>query len=352
MNEEFGDNCNIEEISIPLNSSKKGKFKFPLKCKFSCKILEIFILTIILIFLVGVSILVYIIYFLFSKVTALTNELKNQTQKLENLILYNDLVKTLPNKIIYYLGKSDKYISIFGNEFVKNNQGNCYLIINGIKENLTPFYNFKTKGNHLVSLICDKKITNMNSMFANVLNLEDISTFENWDVSDVKDMSFMFYNCKNIKDFSPIKKWDVSKVENMELMFSNVLITDVEFLYNWKVFNVKNMYGIFENCNKLENVNGLIYWNVSSVIDFSNTFSGCKNLVNITGLAKWDVSSAEKMVRTFANCVGLTDVSCLSGWDISNVKSMDKMFEKCVNLVDSIPEEFKIFGNLTNIKLW
>jgi len=138
--------------------------------------------------------------------------------KLKYLINKFDLSTTLIYKINY-----DKKIRLFGNEFVKNNKDNFYLIIDNKKINLCENYNVKIdKINKLkVKLIQANIVKNMGYMFANCSSLLSLPDISKLNTNNVTNMSAMFYNCSSLSSLPDISKWNINNVTNMSEMFYN-----------------------------------------------------------------------------------------------------------------------------------
>jgi len=138
--------------------------------------------------------------------------------KLKYLINKFDLSTTLIYKINY-----DKKIRLFGNEFVKNNKDNFYLIIDNKKINLCENYNVKNdKINKLkVKLIQANIVKNMGYMFANCSSLLSLPDISKLNTNNVTNMSAMFYNCSSLSSLPDISKWNINNVTNMSEMFYN-----------------------------------------------------------------------------------------------------------------------------------
>ena len=120
-------------------------------------------------------------------------------------------------------------------------------------------------------------------------------------------------NCIQCDDFSDIFK-DFYKVKH------------IIGLEDWDVSNVKDMSGMFEECEKFNC--DLSNWDVSSVKDMTAMFSGCEKFN--CDLSKWDVSSVENMISMFMGC---EKFNCdLSKWDVSGVENMTSMFWGCKSL--------------------
>ena len=116
------------------------------------------------------------------------------------------------------------------------------------------------------------KVTNMENMFAaavdfnqplntHTVTLQDGTTYQAWDVSNVKSMAYMF---KSVFLFNQdISNWDASNVTNMREMFNSAesfnqpLIThtvtreDGTSYQTWDVLNVEDMSDMFDGATAM-----------------------------------------------------------------------------------------------------
>ena len=116
-------------------------------------------------------------------------------------------------------------------------------------------------------------------MFADCIELKDITALSNWNVSNIKSMRAMFYICVQLKDITALANWDVSKVEDMSHMFwSCHQFQDISALANWDVSNVKDMSYMFHDCHQLQDITALANWDVSNVENMSHMFWSCHQL--------------------------------------------------------------------------
>ena len=108
---------------------------------------------------------------------------------------YNNFNK---KKIIYSIDKKNSKIKIFGEDFVKNNKLNCYLIIDGELKELCGYLELNNyqKQKHEIEII-----------------LVEIKT--------INDISHMFYSCSSLQSLPDISKWYIKNATNMFCMFSN-----------------------------------------------------------------------------------------------------------------------------------
>ena len=97
--------------------------------------------------------------------------------------------------IIYNINKNE--IQLFGEDFVKNNKDNCYLLIEGKKENLCSKWKINKTDKELliIKLIEIKTITDMSNMFSYCISLKNLPDISKWDTKNVTDMRSMFSCC-------------------------------------------------------------------------------------------------------------------------------------------------------------
>ena len=126
--------------------------------------------------------------------------------------------------IIYKIDKNKEKLKIFGDDFVKNNKNNCYLLINGKKIDLCSEINIneEQKENLEIKLIETKIITDMNSMFNSCSSLQSLPDISKWDTKNVTDMSYMFKGCSSLQSLPDISIWDINKNLERDSMFNRV----------------------------------------------------------------------------------------------------------------------------------
>jgi surface protein len=171
------------------------------------------------------------------------NEFKNKIIKLDNESKINDNMKEKKiekaenekNELIddnedeitikYKIEdiEKSKNIRIFGDEFVKNNENICKIIINGNELPLTTHKdvdkNQLNNGIFEIKLKGIKNITNMRYMFSDCELLFSLPNISKLNTENVIDMSYMFYYCELLSSLADISKWKTDKVANMSFMF-------------------------------------------------------------------------------------------------------------------------------------
>ena len=292
--------------------------------------------------------------------------------------IYNKMCEKEKDYItLYYkVNANDKKIKLFSDEFVKNNNEICSIIMDDKKKDLLSEYDLenvkikeqvleiKLKGVNKINIASymfsyyrsltlpedisnwkTSNVTNMNKMFfkCEILNLPDIS---NWDTSQVKDMSNMFSECSSLTKFPDISKWDTSNVIDMQGLFNNC--ASIEYLPDiskWNTKKVKSMANLFKSCFSLKSLPDISNWNTSQVSNMSYMFGECNKIYSLPDISNWDTSNVRNMSYMFFNCKSLQKVPNINKWNIDNLSEKHKMFEDCNSSLE-IPSKFKkkLFG--------
>jgi len=240
-------------------------------------------------------------------------------------------------------------------------------------------YNYYIKKVDLTK-IDTSKVTDMNSMFANCVQLEyvnmtgidtssvtdmgsmfqscpkltslDLSSF---NTSSVLNMNCMFCHCKNLT-YLNISKFNTSLVKTMSEMFSNCEILESLDLSSFQTNNDLDMSKMFYNCSKLKSIifpeknkifganmeslfqlcSSLTSLNLSSfdtsfTMKFNNMFESCRNLISID-LSNFNTSNAVNMDNMFNSCLKLQFLD-LSNFDTKSLNNMEGMFRRCTSLI-------------------
>ena len=254
------------------------------------------------------------------------NERKNINDKLSDILNLNFIFKSEDLKkvqIIYnpkiFFSFHEKNIKIFGNNFVKNNKNNCFLLINGKRNNLCEFLEIggKIRENEAlkIKLIETNPITNMSYMFDKSNSLQSLSMFK-LDTREASDMSYMFNECDELKMLPDISEWDTRNVTNMSHMFNK--------------------------CNYLKSLPDISKWDTRNVTDMSYMFSCCHNLKYFTEISNWDIKKVKSMKYMFSYCYNIKSLPQISRWN-TNVVEKSCMFEGCSLMKKEMPNKNLIF---------
>ena len=89
--------------------------------------------------------------------------------------------------IIYDINKEDKYVKIFGEEFVENNKNICKMIIDNKKYEITEYFNISKYNNNKLKI----KLKGVNN---------------------ITNMSYMFWRCSSLSSLPDISKWNTNNI--------------------------------------------------------------------------------------------------------------------------------------------
>ena len=280
------------------------------------------------------------------------NKLLNQNTKTKIKYLF-DLYTNLKNELtIIYCANNKKKIRLFGENFVKNNKNNCFLIINNKKKDLCEYYNFEKNNEEilLVKLIETKTISDMSFMFSKCESLSFIPNFSNWNTDEVKDMKYMFNECSSLQSLQDISKWETKNVEDMKYMFfkcKNLLsLPDIS---NWNTSNVTDMSFMFANCLLLEFIPDISKWDIFNVKNISYMFYNCESLTLTSDISIWNVENVLEMQYMFSNCKKLLSLPDITKWNINNAKNFRGIF---FNVRNEITIEYKVNKEKPKIRLF
>ena len=167
-------------------------------------------------------------------------------------------------------------------------------------------------------------------MLTNVITTEiNCKTIDlsNLDTSNVIDMEYMFSDCENLEEIKGLDKLDTSNVTDMQGMFcscENLKTLDVS---NFDTSKVKYMSWMFECCKNLEEIKGLDKIDTSNVTDMYSIFYNCRNLKTLD-LSNFDTSKVINIGYMFEDCKNLKTLD-ISNFNMKNVRSTDGMFNDC-----------------------
>jgi len=242
------------------------------------------------------------------------NKIKNIINKYENKI--NEL------SIIYNNNKNGK-IKLFDSEFVKNNKGKCYLVINNKITELIEeidYHNYYYNNNERkikIRLIEKRK---KNSYFSGYNN-------------EITDMSYMFCKCSSLLSLPDISKWNTNNVTNMSFMFYECsLLSSLPDISKWNTNNVTDMSYMFCECSSLSSLPDISKWNINNVTNMSYMFFGCLSLSALPDISKWNTINVTNMSHMFSWCKSLSFLPDISKWNIINVTDISDIFDECSSL--------------------
>ena len=199
-------------------------------------------------------------------------------------------------------------------------------------------------------------------MFADFINLEEIEGIEKLDASRIVNMSAMFAGCKSMKHLT-IPNGLINATTLSEAFKDCSSLETVTFGSDVRVENVTTLDGMFENCTSLKSIDFGTSFDISKVTTMERMFKNCESLTEIKLNQRLTTAKIENMNEMFAGCKNITDESIrvLGVLDVRNVKEMNYTFASCSNLTDlsfgvieadkieSMEGMFAGCDNLTNI---
>lgn len=186
------------------------------------------------------------------------------------------------------------------------------------------------------------KVTNMTALLQNVTQLKTLDGLEKWDTSNVTSMKNIFGGtvASGLTDISAVGNWNTSKVTTMQWLLENqVELTDIEPLRNWDVSKVEHMGGMFAGNTPtgmhIANFEPISGWNTSSATTFQYLFQKEYDLETVEFLKNWDTSKVTEMLSVFLYCEKLKTLDGLEGWNMSSATTLEGMFSDTTSLEDA-----------------
>ena len=199
-----------------------------------------------------------------------------------------------------------------------------------------------------INLINTINSLNMEYMFSNCANLQEITFSSKFDTKNVRNMQEMFGGCSTLKNITLNEKFNTNKVTNISKMFQNCInLTTIDLGNNFDTSNVLDASYMFSNCNKLANIDLKEKFNTEKVTNMSYMFYNCRVLTSLD-VSKFDTSQVTNMSAMFYDCSGLTSLD-VSKFDTSKVTDMSYMFQYCNRLTSLDVSKFDT-RKVTNMK--
>lgn len=203
-----------------------------------------------------------------------------------------------------------------------------------VTNNVTSFsYTFSTLSNITALDLTNwsfENATTIAGMFSFNGSLTNLKLPRNMSKNKIRKMSSVFQSCTSLTSLD-LSTLDTSLVDEMQMTFfeCNNLAT-IKGISNFKMSRVTTIFGLFQSCVKLTELN-LSSWNVSSLRDMGSFAYGCTNLktLNITG---WKTNKLVTIYSAFQSCRYLTELD-VSGLDVSDTETINSVFSDCTSLI-------------------
>ena len=169
---------------------------------------------------------------------------------------------------------------------------------------------------------------NCNTLFCGYSRLKRIQFHNLFDTCKVTDMFGMFKDCEKLENIN-MSNFDTGHVTDMSLMFYKCRKIKEIDVNNFVTENVENMAAMFCSCENLEKLN-ISRFDTGKVRNMISMFGNCENLRELD-VSNFDTSCVTSMECMFAGDVLLSELD-IKNFDIGMVKNMSGMFWDCVNL--------------------
>jgi len=184
-----------------------------------------------------------------------------------------------------------------------------------------------------------RNIKDISYIFYNCTNLENIIFANDESINKIEQMSGAFYNCYNLKSID-LSKININLVTDLDYLFYSCSSLETIKLPEQKAYNIKSLFHAFHNCTKLRAID-LSRISLTNIIDISYLFYNCSNLESIIFSNDELINKIEKISYAFSNCYKLKSID-LSKFNINLVTSLDSLFYSCLSLETIILPEQKI----------
>ena len=198
--------------------------------------------------------------------------------------------------------------------------------------------------------------TSLAQFFSNCSTLKTISGLEYLNTANVKNMSGMFADCQKLSSLD-LSKFNTEKVTDMRGMFYGCQKLSSLDLSKFNTEKVTNMSSMFEDCIELSSLD-LSNFNTKEVKHMNSMFRGCSALTSLD-LSNFNTEKVESMGNLFEGCSALTSLD-LSNFNTKKVRYMNSMFQACSALTTIyVSDEFvttkvsigsDMFSGCTNLK--
>ena len=140
--------------------------------------------------------------------------IKESSKKNFEINYYKKYIKSNIGKIIYKNTGSNKKIKIFDKTFILKNNKRAKIIIKNkqyeLKENLKNQKHF----NQIIKIKFFDYIFYLNCMFKDCKSLSSIKNFQNINTKNLKEIYGLFEECNSLLYINDISNWNMNKINN------------------------------------------------------------------------------------------------------------------------------------------
>ena len=120
------------------------------------------------------------------------------------------------------------------------------------------------------------KVTNMSFMFAGCSKLANLNLLS-FNTANTSQVESMFQDCENLQNIKFSPDFTIAKVDDISRMFSGCSSLTALDLSKFNTSQVKKMIWTFKDCSSLTKLD-LSSFDTSNVIDMNGMFNNCSNL--------------------------------------------------------------------------
>ena len=194
-----------------------------------------------------------------------------------------------------------------------------------------------------------KNVIDMSYLFNKCKSLKKINFPKSFDTKNVQNMSYMFHYCIQLTDIDFPPSFSTKKVKDMECMFQKCYGIEKLNLGNFETDEVTNIGYMFNECTELKEI--IIdprKFKTDKVIKMGRMFNDCKNLENVN-IKNFKYTNAKYLNHMFQNCEKLREID-ISELNINKVGiNINNIFENLTNVkiivnnesIDKFKEKYK-----------
>ena len=162
-----------------------------------------------------------------------------------------------------------------------------------------------------ISKLDTSNVTNISYMFSNCSNLTSLDV-SNLNTNNITEMYYVFSICPSLTEIIGLDKWNTSNVTAMDSVFYNCNVSSLD-LSSWDVSNVQVLGSMFSECRNLSYLN-LDGWDTSNATNMGYMFAymqtpyltsldlshfNTKKVTNMYGMFNWCNMLQELDIRNF-----------------------------------------------------
>ena len=243
--------------------------------------------------IIVISVIAIIIILAIILIIVLNSKQKDNEGKEEEKEIFNGVIKAK-----YLINDLSKKIKIINTPLdkLKISVFNNGKKVMDLKDDETEIF-FNDIVDNRIELKYQGKLTNLNSLFSDIINLEEIDLTE-MNTSEVITMEKLFYGCFSLKNVN-MDLLHISNLENINSIFEKCENLEIINMKNFDTKNIITTKSSFENCKKLSKIN-IEYFDLTKVTDASNMFANCNSLTNIN-LKNDEIRSSQINMKSIFN---------------------------------------------------